>query len=252
MTTTAKAIAITNISVGNLVEKLLGRRGATFVRLDSRTVPSMRKTNNPFYDKDSQTFNVVKDSSTNAMIGVNYKNLVNNARNREALAEVKESLMSCLGLSEADAKVYLDSLLKEAGEAVETNPTIFEPKERKWGKHMLDKEGRVSLTMVEHTNKQGVYSQYMQIMVINSTTPVYRYADTLEEVSEQDLVTIKSFLSAKKSNADHQGLKKEIIIRDYKVENIRTLRLNKTEYIVKDEAVLGEVVDTKTPETASV
>ena len=192
---TKTAVPMTNINADNLVDMLLNRSGATFVRLDSRTVPSMRKTNNPFYNAETKTFNVVKDSSTNAMIGVNYKNLVNNARNRENLNEVKESLMSCLGLSETDAKAYLDSLLSDAGAMVNTNPTAFEPKERKWGKHMTDKNGLVSKTMVDHTNKGGVYSRYMQIMVINSKTPVYRYADSLEEVTEQDLETIKSFLS---------------------------------------------------------
>jgi maltoporin len=256
---------------------LLNRHGATFVRLDSRTTPDLLKTNNPFYDKTTKKMSIVKDSSTNAMIGVNYANLVNNARNREALNEVKEALMSALGLSAKDAKAYLDSLLTEAGDAVDTNPKAFEPKERKWGKHMqlidndgelvfkqdkkgiymLDDKGRIipvlSKTMVDHTKtKTGEYNRYMQIMAIKSSTPVYRYADTLKEVSEEDLVTIKSFIGKKSSNADHQGLKKEIIIRDYKVQNIRTLRLNKTEYVLRDDAEIGEIVDTKTPKTASV
>jgi len=255
MNETKEKIAIvpmTNINADNLVEMLLNRRGATFVRLDSRTTPDMVKTNNPYWDKATKTMSIVKDSSTNAMIGVNYKNLVNNARNREALNEVKEALMSALGLSAKDAKAYLDSLLSDAGEMVNTNPTIFEPKERKWGVHMTDKEGRLSHTMVEHTNKQGVYNHYIQIMIINSTTPVYRYADSLDEVSEQDLETIKSLLSKKSSNADHQGLKKEILIRDYKVQNVRTLRLNKTEYVLRDDAEVVELTDTKTPKTANV
>ena len=251
--TAVNVTPITNINADNLVDMLLNRRGATFVRLDSRTTPDLLKTNNPFYDKATKTMSIVKDSSTNAMIGVNYKNLVNNARNREALNEVKEALMSALGLSAKDAKAYLDSLLSDAGDMVDTNPNVFEPKERKWGKHMSDKEGRLSHTMVDHTKaKTGEYNRYMQIMVIKSSTPVYRYVDSLKEVSEADLVTIKSLISKPKSNADHQGLKKEILIRDYKVQNIRTLRLNKTEYVLKDDAEVGEVVDTKTPKTASV
>jgi uncharacterized protein YjiS (DUF1127 family) len=248
-TITKTAKAMTNINVDDFVTMLLMRKGATFVRLDSRTTPDLLKTNNPFYDKATKSMGIVKDSSTNAMIGVNYKNLINNARNREALNDVKEALMSSLGLSEADAKAYLDSLLSEAGDAIETNPQAFEPKERKWGKHMTDEKGLVSLTMVDHTKtKTGEYNRYMQIMVIKSTTPVYRYADTLKEVSEADLVTIKSLISKSKSNADHQGLKKEILIRDYKVQNIMTLRLNKTEYVVRDSATV--VVDIKSPVSA--
>jgi hypothetical protein len=246
------AVPMTTINANNLGEMLLARRGATFVRLDSRTMPDMKKTNNPFWDKATKKMSIVKDSSTNAMIGVNYKNLINNARNKEALAEVLESLISCLGLSKTDAKAYLDSLLSDAGEKVDTNPTIFEPKQRKWGTHMLDKEGHLSHTMVEHTNKDGVYNRYIQLMIINSTTPVYRYADSLDEVSKEDLETIKSLLSKKSSNADHQGLKKEVIIRDYKVQNVRTLRLNKTEFVVREDASIGEIVDTKTPKTACV
>jgi uncharacterized protein YjiS (DUF1127 family) len=261
---------MTNIKADDFVTMMLVRKGATFVRLDSRTTPAMLKTNNPFYDKATKTFNVVKDSSTNAMIGVNYKNLVNNARNREALDEVTESLMSCLGLSKTDAKAYLESLLETAGDMVETNPKAFEPKERKWGKHMqvididgekvfkqdkdgiylFDENGHIipvlSKTMVDHVDKGGNYNRYMQIMVIKSSTPVYRYADSLDEVSEKDLIEIKSLLTKKSSNAAHQGLKKEIPIRGYKVQNIRTLRLNKTEYVVRDDAVVV-LTDTKTP-----
>ena len=84
-------------------------------------------------------------------------------------------------------------------------------------------------------------------MVINSKTPVYRYADTMEEVTEADLETIKSLIPPKSSNAAHQGLKREVIIRDYKVQNVRTLRLNKTEYVIKDDAVLGKA-DAQTPD----
>jgi hypothetical protein len=236
--TKTNVIAITKITTDNIAEMLLNRHGATFVRLDSRTEPNLKKTNNPFYDKATKTMNVVKDSSTNAMIGVNYTNLVNNARNREAINEVKEALMSALGMTEEDAKAYLESLLTSASDMVNINAEAFEPKPRKWGTHMIDKKGLVSKTMVEHTKADGEYNQYMQIMVISSTTPVYRYADTLEEVSKADLETIKSLIPPKYSNAAHQGLKREVIIRDYKVQNIKQLRLNKTEYVVEAETVV--------------
>lgn len=240
--------AITILTENQLVDMLLSRKGATFVRLDSCTIPNLLKKGNPFWNKENKTMNVSKDSSTNAMIGVNYANLVNNARNKEAIKEVIESLMSALGMLKKDAEAYLDSLLSNASEMVNINAEAFEPKERKWGKHMVDENGLVSKTMVEHTNKAGVYSQYIQIMVINSTTPVYRYTDTGEVLTEQDLATLKSFIPKRNSNADHQGLKKEIIIRDYKVENVRTLRLNKTEFVVKESAVVK--VDTVSPVSA--
>jgi hypothetical protein len=242
--TATKTPVKTLITADNLGEMLLNRHGATFVRLDSRTTPDLAKTNNPFWEKATKTMSIVKDSSTNAMIGINYTNLVNNARNKEALNEVKESLMSCLGMSEADAKAYLESLLSTASDMVNINADAFEPKPRKWGTHMVDEKGLVSKTMVEHTKKDGEYNQYVQVFIINSTTPVYRYADSLKEVSEADLETIKSLIPPRYSNAAHQGLKREVIIRDYKTQSVRTLRLNKTEYSIIEEAVKG---DTKTP-----
>lgn len=238
---TKKTVAsqpITNISYNLLVQKLLGINGTTFVRLDTRTIPDMRKTNNPFYGR------IVKDSTVLAMIGAEYKNVVNNKRVKESMLDVRDSLMSCLGMSAEQAYKYLESLEDYA----ETNRANFEPKPRKWGEHMTDEKGRTSRTMVVHTNKKNETNHYVQVWILDTKTPVYRYADSMEEVSEQDLESIKSFLSKKYSNAEHQGVKaeNEIIIRSYKVQSLRQIRLNKTEYVVKDDAKQGEIEPSQT------
>jgi hypothetical protein len=225
---------VIEIGHNTLVGLLLDKKGATFARLNTRTTPAMKKTNNPFYDKETKSFSIVKDSIVNVMIGMEYKNAVNNKRVKESMDEVKEALMSALGMTKDEVKDYLKSLESYA----DTNRANFEPKPRKWGEHMtfIDNGEKItSRTMVVHTNKDNKTCHYVQTWILNTQKPIYRYADSLEEISENDKETLKAFLTEKNSNAEHQGLKveNEIIIRTYKVESITQIRLNKTEYVLK-------------------
>jgi polyhydroxyalkanoate synthesis regulator phasin len=219
---------VIEITYKGLTELLLNHRGATFARLNTRTVPSMRKTNNPFID------NVVKDSIVTVMIGMEYANAVNNKRVKESMDEVRDALMTALKMTTEQADTYLKGLEDYA----DNNRANFEPKPRKWGEHMtvvVDGKTLVSKTMVVHTNKQDETNHYVQTWILGNQKPIYRYADTLKELSENDVEVLKTFLTESNSNAEHQGVKQEneIIIRDYKVENIIAIRLNKTEYILK-------------------
>jgi hypothetical protein len=225
---------VIEIGYNTLVGLLLDKKGTTFARLNTRTIPSMNKTNNPFYNKETKTFSIVKDSIVNVMIGMEYKNVVNNKRVKESLNEVKEALMSALNMTAKEADEYLTSLESYA----DTNRANFEPKPRKWGEHMtffIDGKETKSRTMVVHTNKENETSHYVQTWILNTQKPIYRYADTLVELTDSDKETLKGFLTESNSNAEWQGLKaeNEIIIRTYKVESIIQIRINKTEYVLK-------------------
>ena len=74
---------IVRLSTKELMAKMfqLETKGTTFVQLFTKTVPQMRKTNNPYYGK------VSKIAETNCQIGWIYENAVQNQRDREEIEE---------------------------------------------------------------------------------------------------------------------------------------------------------------------
>ena len=108
----------------------------------------------------------------------------------------------------------------------------FEAKERGWGKHMKNPHtGKTSRVMVDHTKKDDdgnllpeTYKQYMQVEVMGAKTPVYRYKGSGQVLSDTDMATVREYLvTAKPDN---------LVIRDYFVGNIRSIRINRARYKV--------------------
>jgi hypothetical protein len=150
-----------------LVERLSAIRGATIVTIETCTVPTMRKTGNPYAG------NCVKISRVNGMIGWSYANSVNNQREREG--------------GTAD----------------------FEVKERKWGKRIA------STPFVVH---EGRY--YLELKVEHALEHWYETV-TGERINVDH---IRPFLPAKKTTtAEAQGVEREIILRDYALDNITAI-----------------------------
>lgn len=74
------------LTLDKLCESLIfGRAGCQAVTIVAATVPTMRKTGNPFYDRETKTFSILKRSRTNGLINWIYQNSVNNQRLREGL-----------------------------------------------------------------------------------------------------------------------------------------------------------------------
>lgn len=65
------------ISLDQLREIVVERKGATFVEIVTNTEPKMRKTGNPYYGR------VRRIARRNGMLGTSYENDVNNQRHRE-------------------------------------------------------------------------------------------------------------------------------------------------------------------------
>jgi len=65
------------MNLQQLQNALLARPGSQFVSFVTETVPTMRKTNNPYYGR------VTKRATINGLINFNYENSVNNQRLRE-------------------------------------------------------------------------------------------------------------------------------------------------------------------------
>jgi len=95
----------------------------------------------------------------------------------------------------------------------EDNITEFEAKPRAWGVLM---EGR---KFVEHKD-----TYYLQLKIENSTTPVYKFDGEVIDKSE-----LKTWLPKKRTSST-QEVEKEVIIRDIKLSNIKTITFNKDTY----------------------
>jgi len=207
------------ISVRELIDRLWQVRGTTFIQLSATTEPKMNKRGNILFG------NVVKDSITNCIVGFNYENMVNNARTRELSAKVKQACF--------DAGVPIEVLKQfetEVKGIVDKSTKEFSASERKWGKHSVSKiTGETSKILVEHTTKDNEHRNYVQVAVLNSKTPVYRYKDTGEVLTDEHREYIKQYMP-KKKEGEKQELKKPIIVRDYRVDSVRRVTLNKSKY----------------------
>jgi len=97
--------------------------------------------------------------------------------------------------------------------AREDNEEEFQVKPRAWGTLM---EGR---KFVEHKD-----NYYLQLKVENTTTPVYKFDGEVIDKSKLEL-----WLPKRKASS-RQEVEKEVIIRDIKLSNIKTITFNKCTY----------------------
>ena len=204
------------ISQDTLLNLLYHIKGATFAQIKTVTEPSMRKTDNPFID------NIIKESDSNVMLGFNYENIVNNARVKDSIQEAKN-----VGV---DIET-LNALMAVFNTSVEDFTPDFEPKPHQWADHSVNPyDGKISRIIVEKRSDKTC--KYVQVWILNTQKPVYKYKDSGEILNSQEIKEMKSFLSKKSSNKEYQGLKKEIIIRDYMIQNIKQINMNKTNYYI--------------------
>lgn len=151
-----------------LVEVLKSVKGNTFISIESKTEPKLKK-GNPFNA-------LIKISKVFGAIGFNYENSVNNQRIRESL--------------EVD----------------------FEAKPRQWGKRIK------GTPLVEHKDKY-----YLEVKVQGAES------DYFQDNNRVDVDKIKPWMYNSKSR---QGVEKEVIVRDYSLDNISRIKINKKDFIV--------------------
>ena len=103
--------------------------------------------------------------------------------------------------------------------AKEGKTADFVPSERAWGQKIK------GTCLVEH---KGAY--YLECRFMNDTKPEY-FLDGKPSTKE----TFSAFMTEKTAtgNAEHQGLEKEIILRDYKLASIAEIKVAGEHYIVK-------------------
>ena len=99
----------------------------------------------------------------------------------------------------------------------EGNRPTFIAHERKWGEN-------INNVLVEQNGKF-----YLSVRPLHTKKPVYFgiKGNLMTKVEEE---SIKQFLPNKYDNRDHQGVRTEIVYRNYSLESIRYLTFNKVKY----------------------
>ena len=147
----------------------------TNIGLKTRTIPKMRKRNNPYFNQ------VIKESEIQGMIGFNYRNSVNNQLGRE------------------------------------NKEMEFTPKKHKWANSKRKYNSNDSRIVLY--NRKGTKS-YLRVKVQSSKKPTYRFNGRF--IAEQ---TLEPFLIQSKKPKSQEKLDKEIIVRNYDIENITEVKM---------------------------
>lgn len=104
----------------------------------------------------------------------------------------------------------------------EGNDEVFVPKARKWGEKIP------GTCFVMHNGMM-----YMEVKANGAPQSVeYFLNDTGANIDKSE---IAFYLQESNSNAEHQGVEKEIILRDIKIMNVKECKVNNIHYIVKNK-----------------
>ena len=257
MTTATKTAVKVEISKGLLIKKFLGTKGTTFIGMTATTECRMNKGGRGGLAVNRLHGEVVKKSKVGSIIGADYENMVNNAKIREAEDDAKDIVfkfaddiresMLFFGITEQEISDYenamTDDIRQKAIKNIENGDIVdvFVAGKRAWGNHVqigvkfnpetLENEPVFSKIVIEH-EKDGEHRFYLQVFVLSTRKPTYHYADSGEELSETDLDYIRQYFPAK-FDGKNQGLKNPIIVRDYRIDNLNTIRVNKTDYVIE-------------------
>jgi hypothetical protein len=104
----------------------------------------------------------------------------------------------------------------------EGNEEVFEAHSRKWGERIT------GTPLIMH---KGVFYLEARLLSTDKTrSALFHLGQPINKA------LLSPYVTEKKSSAEHQGVSEEnvIVMRDYKVENIREIRFGGNIYIVKD------------------
>lgn len=107
----------------------------------------------------------------------------------------------------------------------EGKPREFVPEKRKWGTRLNDSP------FVSHVKQDGTHHLYLEMKVEKTFGIEYKTSEG--EVIPNHL--IEQYLKKPKSQKEHQGVNKEIVVRDFDVKNIVAIYLLGYEYLIMQE-----------------
>lgn len=137
---------------------------------------------------------VTKRSFTTVQIGASYANAVNNRREKEGVADIEP----------------------------------FTPKPRKWGVRI---NGTPLVIHVKKGEDKPRYYMECRVLQTNHEPEYYLDGVFVDNIPLRD--QILSFISAPSSNAAWQGVTDEIILRDYALDSIVQVKMDKETYVIE-------------------
>ena len=174
--------AVITMSHAQLVEWLLGFRGAKPATVLSETEVEMRKTGNPFAGR------VTKICRAHVFINFVYSNSVNTQVRKEA---------------------------RDKG----TEPEEFTAHPRKWGVRVIREDGTVT-PIVEHVSKQGERNTYLECRYLKTEPHVQYRLDGIADIDKsefEEFMPARSSNAARQGLSEEN----EVIMRDINTLNIR-------------------------------
>jgi hypothetical protein len=178
------------ITIADLRNEVAAKRAATIVCITTRTVPKMRKTNNPYFGR------VERVASRSGMFAANYQEAVNRQRVREG---------------------------QPANDAGEIVPFVAEAMWKGKGEH-------VAPSIVRHTTSGEEYFAFYPTRTDEDGNPIANkdqwLLDGVPVEDEAILNDIKSFCQDQGDN-EKQGTDKRISWRVFKMQSVREIRWNR-------------------------
>lgn len=214
----SKAVVVASTIMG-MVGRFLELKSTTFIQIwqKTETISRMKKTGNRFAGK------IYKLNCLNCVTNYDYENMVNKARSKEAMSELRQAMV--------DAGVpidKIDSFFSTAKSDITENAETFKSAGLPFGKYVGN-----SKCVIDHTPESGAwkdkYGHYLQVCVLNYATPVYKWIETDETLTEAEETEMKSFITPKKESTK-QGLKNPKVIRSPRFETMQSISMNKHNY----------------------
>ncbi|MHC1598872.1 MAG: hypothetical protein ACXQT0_04760 [Candidatus Methanofastidiosia archaeon] len=206
-----------------MVSRFLELKTTTFIQIWQTTtkISRMRKTGNRFFDK------VKKMNCLNCVTNYNYENMVNHARSKQAMGDLKMAMISA-GVPDDKIDSFFDTAKKDITDNAET----FQSEGLPWGDYVDDSKCIIRFAPDEKGKSPyaGIDGYYIQCCILNYATPVYRWIDTDVELTDAELTEMKGFITPKKDEGKRQGLKNPKVIRSPRFETIDSISMNKANY----------------------
>lgn len=234
MSKTAEQIVTKNPIVLTTIEALKDRfldlKSTTFIQLWQKTtnISGMNKGKKADGSKAVNPYSgkVYKLNCLNCVTNYNYENMVNKARSKEAMAELRAAMVNA---GVPDDKI--DLFFKGAKSDIAENAETFKSAGLPFGKYVNDSKCIIIDTPdIEGKSEwAGIEGYYIQVAVINYATPVYRFIDTDKQLTDEQVAEMKQWIRPKKEG-EKQGLEKPYVIRSPRFETIQSVSLNKVNY----------------------
>jgi hypothetical protein len=153
---------VTDFAQSRLMSDLFNVKGTTFISMDAETVPDFKgkKVENPYWNSTEGQSRVLKTGGVYGMVGHIYKNVVNNARDKEVI----EAGEAC-GIDKAQLEMFFAKFDKSVNHV---KGGEFVPKRHKWAMHCYNPIlGGTSRIIMK--NKKWVAAHYKSVK--ESTLP---------------------------------------------------------------------------------